>query len=367
MKGIYIHIPFCVKKCKHCDFVSFSGQDEAFSGYISALEEEMSEYRGEAADTVFIGGGTPTVLPRAGIERILEACCKNFKIASDYEFSVEANPGTLDGDKIKTLLEGGVNRISVGVQSFNDAELTQIGRIHDAKMAYNTICQLKEEGFDNINLDLMTALPGQGEESLARTLDIALSLPVTHISAYSLIIEDGTPLEREYSRGELVLPSETEDRQMYAMTVEKLKNGGFKQYEISNFAKPGFECRHNKKYWQCEEYIGLGIAAHSYMDGRRFYNTSNLQEYISGKKHADDVTVLTEHDKIAEFMIMGLRMNEGVSEAEFLRRFGKPIDWLYKSELEKFCRGGFIIRENGRIALSDRGRDVSNSVFCEFV
>lgn len=366
MKGIYIHIPFCLRKCKYCDFVSFSGKED-FSGYISALAEEMSEYSGEAADTVFIGGGTPTVLPRAELERLLNLCFKNFKIARDYEFTVEANPGTLSGDKIKTLLDCGVNRISVGAQSFDDAELAKIGRIHDVKTAYNTICQLKEEGFDNINLDLMTALPSQSAESLTRTLDIALSLPVTHISAYSLIIEEGTPLEREYSRGELTLPSEAEDRQMYAMTVEKLKNGGFEQYEISNFAKPGFECRHNKKYWQCEEYIGLGIAAHSYMDGRRFYNTSDLGEYISGKKHSDDVMVLTERDKIGEFMIMGLRMNKGVSETEFLRRFGKPVDLLYKSELEKFCAGGFIIRKNGAIALSDKGRDVSNSVFCEFV
>lgn len=367
MRGIYIHIPFCVKKCKYCDFVSFADRTDEFSGYVSAVIDEMAEYRGERVDTIFIGGGTPTVLPYKELGRLIGECFKNFNIASDYEFTVEANPETVTDDKIKAMLFGGVNRVSVGAQSFNDAELKKIGRIHDAKTAYNTICQLKEMGFNNINLDLMTALPNQTRESLSRTLETALSLPITHISAYSLIIEENTPLEREYSRGELVLPSEDEDRKMYKMTVETLKKSGFNQYEISNFAKAGYECRHNKKYWQCEEYIGLGVAAHSYLDGKRFYNTSDLKQYMSDRKHSEDVTVLTERDKIGEFMIMGLRMNEGISEAEFLRRFGTTVDGMYADELEKFVNGGFLVRKNGKIALTDMGRDVSNSVLCEFV
>lgn len=367
MRGIYIHIPFCVRKCKYCDFVSFPDMADGFSGYVSDVIDEMAEYRGERVDTVFIGGGTPTVLPYQELGSLIEACFKNFNIASDYEFTVEANPETVNADKIKAMLFGGVNRISVGAQSFNDAELKKIGRIHDAKTAYNTICQLKEMGFDNINLDLMTALPDQTVQSLSNTLETAVSLPVTHISAYSLIIEENTPLEREYSRRELVLPSEDEDRKMYKMTVETLRKSGFNQYEISNFAKSGFECRHNKKYWKTEEYIGLGLAAHSYLDGKRFYNTSDLTEYMSGRKHSSDVTVLTERDKIGEFMIMGLRLNSGVSEAEFLRRFGKAVDEMYAKELEKFVNGGFLVRKDGKIALSDKGRDVSNSVLCEFV
>lgn len=367
MKGIYIHVPFCVRKCKYCDFVSFAGRDDMFSAYVSEIIAEMAEYRGTAADTVFIGGGTPTILPCKELERLINACFDNFNISADCEFTVEANPGTLDYNKIKALLYGGVNRISVGVQSFNDAELRKIGRIHNSKTAYNTICQLRKAGFSNINLDLMTALPGQTPKSLEYTLDTALALPVTHISAYSLIIEEGTPLEREYSRGEIILPDEETDREMYAMTVEKLKSGGFLQYEISNFAKEGYECRHNKKYWQCGEYIGLGTAAHSYIDGKRFYNTSDLSEYMSEKKRSGDVTVLTEHDKIGEFMIMGLRMNKGISENEFFKRFGKSVDELYSHELERFINGGFIIRKNGRIALTDSGRDVSNSILCEFV
>lgn len=367
MRGLYIHIPFCRQKCKYCDFISFANMEGMFSQYISALAKEMEEYRGEKIDTVFIGGGTPTILPGAELKRLLSLCFEKFNIASDYEFTVEANPGTLDDYKIKTLSDGGVNRISVGVQSFNDEELRKIGRIHDSKTAYNTICQLAKSGFSNINLDLMTALPGQNMELLSHTLDTALTLPITHISAYSLIIEEGTPLEREYSEGKLMLPNEDEDREMYAYTVSRLKDSGFGQYEISNFAKDGFECRHNKKYWKCEEYIGLGAAAHSYLGGKRFSNTSVLSEYLSGKRHTEDVTVLTERDRIAEFMIMGLRMNEGISEAEFKRRFGKSINSVYKPELEKFIRGGFLIREKGAIRFSDKGRDVSNSILCDFV
>lgn len=367
MKGLYIHIPFCKQKCKYCDFVSFSNMEEMFSRYISALIAEMDEYSGEKIDTVFIGGGTPTVLPSDELRRLLVSCFEKFNISANYEFTVEANPGTIDDYKIKTLFDCGVNRISVGVQSFNDAELQKIGRIHDAEMAYNTICQLAKSGFSNINFDLMTALPEQNIKTLSNTITTALTLPVTHISAYSLIIEDGTPLEKEYSKGMLTLPDEEEDREMYAYTVDRLKESGFHQYEISNFAKCGFECRHNIKYWQCREYIGLGAAAHSYLDGRRFYNTSVLSEYLSGKKHTGDVTMLTERDKIGEFMIMGLRMNDGISEAEFIKRFGKSVDFMYKSELEKFIRGGFLVRENGSIRFSDKGRNVSNSILCEFV
>lgn len=366
MKGIYIHIPFCVKKCKYCDFVSFPDKESVFSDYVSAVIDEMGEYAGVRADTVFIGGGTPTVLSAGELYRLIDACFEKFRVADDYEFTVEANPETLTLDKIKAMRGSGANRVSVGAQSFDDAELKRLGRIHDAKTAYNTICQLKENGFDNINVDLMTALPFQTTESLSRTLETALSLPVTHISAYSLIIEDGTPLEREYSQGNIELPDEDTDRDMYAMTAERLKKGGFKRYEISNFSRDGFECRHNKKYWRCEEYIGLGAAAHSYIDGKRFYNTSDLSEYFSGKKRAGE-TVLTERGKIGEFMIMGLRMDEGISEAEFLKRFGKTLDAQYGKELEKFIKGGFLLRENGRVFFTDRGRDVSNSVLCEFV
>lgn len=367
MKGLYIHIPFCIQKCRYCDFVSYTGRETETHNYISSVIEEMDEYKGEEIDTVFIGGGTPTILPSREIDRLLKACFEKFKISSDYEFTVETNPGTLDDDKIRVMLDGGVNRISVGVQSFSDDELLKIGRIHDRETAYNTIWKLSETGFSNINIDLMTAIPNQTVKSLASTLDTAIKLPITHISAYSLIIEDGTPIAKEYHDGKLALPDEDTDREMYSYTVQTLENNGFNQYEISNYAKRGYECRHNIKYWQCNEYIGLGAAAHSYLNGKRFYNTSDLSEYMSGARHTNDIITLTESDKISEFMIMGLRMNVGISENEFKKRFGKCVDDVYKTELEKFIKYGFLIRNGGFIRFSDAGRNVSNAILCEFV
>ena len=367
MKGLYIHIPFCIQKCRYCDFVSYTGMETEAHNYISSVIEEMEEYRGEEIDTVFIGGGTPTILPYQETDRLLKACFERFKISSDCEFTAEANPGTLDTDKVRALKDGGVNRISVGVQSFNDGELKKIGRIHDAKTAYNTIWKLSEAGFSNINIDLMTSLPNQTVKSLAATLNTAMKLPITHISAYSLIIEDGTPIAKEYHDGELTLPDEDADREMYEYTIKTLAKNGFNQYEISNFAKQGCECRHNIKYWQCREYIGLGAAAHSYLNGKRFYNTSELSEYMSGNRHTNDIITLTEQDKISEFMIMGLRMNIGISENEFKKRFKKSIDDVYKAEIEKFIEYGFLVRNNGFIRFSDKGRNVSNSILCEFV
>lgn len=367
MYGLYIHIPFCVKKCKYCDFVSFENSDYMFDKYIDALLTEAGEYAGAEADTVFIGGGTPTVLGANQLDRLISGIRKKFRLSADCEITSESNPGTLTGDKIRALFENGVNRVSVGVQSFNDGELSAIGRIHSAKTAYDTVRALADAGFKNINADLMSALPAQTRESLAKTLEMAVSLPLTHISAYSLIIEDGTPIESEYSRGALILPDEDEDREMYADTIDFLAKHGFKQYEISNFAKSGFECKHNIKYWQCREYIGLGAAAHSYIDGRRFYNTSDLSAYADGNYHVSDEIILSERDKISEFMIMGLRMTEGVSRAEFKRRFGIEPERVYGGELGRFTNNGLMKKTESGYALTRRGIDVSNSVLCEFV
>lgn len=365
MKGLYIHIPFCAQKCKYCDFVSFAGKETMADEYIKALKREAEEYRGEKIDTVFIGGGTPSVLTAEQIKEVTRMCFEVFDVFADYEFTIEANPGTLDDSKITAMLEGGINRISVGVQSFNDAELRKIGRIHDAETAYNTIWHLKKMGFLNINLDLMTALPNQSMESLKNTLETAVELPVSHISAYSLIIEDGTPLEKEYSKGQLVLPDEDADREMYAYTVDFLKKNGFLQYEISNFAKIGYECRHNIKYWTGEKYIGLGTAAHSYNGDARYYNTSDINEYINGAER--EITPLTREDKISEFIITGLRMNTGISEQVFYERFGTDIMSLYGKEIERFIGLDLMRYDGERYSLTEKGIDVSNSILCEFV
>lgn len=365
MKGLYIHIPFCVKKCKYCDFVSYAGKETLAEEYINALFREAREYQGEKIDTIFIGGGTPSILTPEEIKKITRMCFDTFDVADDCEFTTEANPGTLDSDKISAMLEGGINRISVGVQTFNDAELQKIGRIHDAATAYNTIFKLREMGFSNINIDLMTALPDQTMESLKNTLKIAASMPVTHISAYSLIIENGTPLEREYSKGMLNLPDEDTDREMYSYTIRFLKENGFNQYEISNFAKNGYECRHNIKYWTAQPYIGLGAAAHSYTGDVRLCNTSDINKYITGCER--EVTNLTEKDKMSEFIITGLRMNAGISEYNFKNRFGVGIDKVFGKEIERFIKLDLMRYTDGRYALTRKGIDVSNSILCEFV
>lgn len=365
MKGLYIHIPFCKQKCKYCDFVSYSGMEQMADKYIEALKSEAAAYSGEKIDTIFIGGGTPSLLSPKQIKEVAKMCFDSFDVQKNAEFTTEANPGTLDDWKINAMLEGGINRISVGVQSFNDNELKKIGRIHDAQTAYNTICRLKEMGFNNISLDLMTALPDQTPKSLEATLKTAVSLPITHISAYSLIIEDNTPLEREYSRGKLALPDEVTDREMYAYTVDFLAQKGFSQYEISNFAKNGFECIHNIKYWIGEEYIGLGAAAHSYNGVSRYYNVSDLHEYINGADKT--VTPLTKADKISEFMITGLRMTKGISTAEFSKRFGADIRDVFGKQLDKFVSLGLMCLDGGNYSLTRNGIDVSNSILCEFV
>lgn len=365
MKGIYVHIPFCARKCKYCDFASYAGKMRLADAYIDALEDEARIYRGTEADTVFVGGGTPSLLSAERIKRVCKICFENFNIADNYEFTMEINPGTIDDDKIRAMLSGGVNRASVGVQSFCGAELNAIGRIHDAETAYNTVYALSKNGFSNINIDLMTGLPSQSMESLKETLTVAVNLPVTHISAYSLIIEDGTEMEREYSSGEIILPDEDTDREMYAYTSDFLAKHGFSRYEISNFAKEGFECAHNIKYWTGEEYIGLGAAAHSYDGNARYSNSIGIEEYISDNKR--DVIYLSEKDKISEFMITGLRMEKGISADDFYRLFGKNIEDIFGNELNKFINMNLIRYKNGLYSLTPRGIDVSNSVLCEFV
>ncbi len=365
MTGLYIHIPFCIQKCKYCDFVSYTGKNEIADAYIDALEREAAEYKGRSVDTIFIGGGTPTALTARQLRRVCAMCFDSFDVNKGYEFTVEANPGTIDEEKITALLEGGVNRVSVGVQSFNNAELRKIGRIHNAKTAYNTICSLKKSGFSNISLDLMLSLPLQTRESIADTLKTAVSLPVKHISAYSLMIEENTPLWREYKSGSLSIPDEDTEREIYWYTVCFLRANGFFQYEISNFAAEGYECRHNVNYWRCGEYAGLGAASHSHMNGKRYSNAPEPERYIAGAPRV--VNVLTDRDKISEFIITGLRMNKGISGEEFAERFGADIRDMFAVQLEKFTALKLMKYENGRWSLTPRGVDISNSVLCEFV
>lgn len=366
MPGVYIHVPFCVQKCKYCDFVSFANRSEYRDRYIESLADEMKKYKGEYADTVFIGGGTPTSLSAIGLDRLLSYTNENFCIADGAEFTVEANPGTVDGEKLEILKRNGVNRISIGVQSFCDGELKKIGRIHTAKEADDAIDAARACGFDNVSIDIISALPGQTLESFKRTLYHAVEKNPDHISCYSLILEKNTPLYAEYESGELILPDEDTEREMYDFACDFLDKNGYAQYEISNFAKKGKESRHNIKYWQCSEYIGLGASAHSYYKGKRFSNTCDLSSYLSGKYRLENEEELSLEDKIEEFMIMGLRMMCGVNRNEFKKRFNIALDDVYKSEIEKFTKGGFLEDDGMNIRLTKRGIPVSNSVMCEF-
>lgn len=366
MTGVYIHIPFCVKKCRYCDFISFDTRKEYINLYLEAMKKEFVTYKGICADTVFIGGGTPTCMEEYQLEMLLSEIRENFEICADAEFTVEANPKTLSRKKLELMKRYGVNRISIGVQSFNDKELLKIGRIHSAMEAEETVGLVRSLGFDNFNIDIMSALPEQNFESFKKTLKKTVDCNPAHISCYSLILEENTPLWRENEKYGLNLPDENTERYMYEYACKYLEEVGYRRYEISNFARPGAESKHNLKYWKCEEYIGLGLAAHSYFNGARYYNTNDLAAYLSGKYSAGEKEILTLKDKVEEFMIMGLRLRDGISKNEFKNRFGMDIDLVYHDEIEKFITGGFLKESNGNLFLSDKGVSVSNSIMCEF-
>ncbi len=365
MKGLYVHIPFCIKKCKYCDFNSFPFSQKDKDAYLDALFTQMESYKGTQCDSVFIGGGTPTCLESCELEALTGHINKCFSLTDDCEFTVEANPGTIDSEKLDVLQRGGVNRLSVGVQSFNDEELKAIGRIHTSREAEDAIHLA--HGFKNVSLDLMSALPGQSMESFKKNLEKAVSLNPQHISCYSLIIEENTPLSCEYKKNLLTLPGEECERDMYEYACKMLEENGYFQYEISNFAKPGFRSRHNLKYWNCEEYIGVGLSAHSYTDGRRFSCTDNFNDYISGKFLSDESVTLSENDKMSEFMFMGLRKTDGVKKEEFRRRFSVNIENIFPDAVLKYKKMGMLIDENGSLRLSHKAISVSNRIMCEFI
>ncbi len=366
-KGLYIHIPFCKQKCKYCDFISYTDKEDIFDEYIDRLSVEAQEYKGAKIDTVFIGGGTPSLLSCEQLRALTEMVKTTFILSDDCEITIEANPKTLDSNKLKTLKSFGINRISLGVQSFCDEELKAIGRIHDGKTAYNTVELIKEHGFNNFNLDIMLNLPNQTKESLLNTLETAISLNPSHISCYSLILEENTPLFREYESGKFEITSDEYDRELYTLAKNILSQNGYRQYEISNFAKEGFKSRHNLKYWSCDEYIGLGVAAHSYLNGTRFYNTSEINDYLKGNYHTKEETVLTKEDKISEYIIMRLRLTDGVPTEEFKKKFNADFYEIYKTIIDKFISAGFMKYEDKSYRLTDRGFDISNSIMCEFV
>ena len=368
--SLYIHIPFCVRKCLYCDFPSFSGMDGMFEDYVRRLCREMDEaapsFQGIGVKSVFFGGGTPSILPPALMGRIMDKIMSAYDVNSDAEISMEANPGTLDAAKLREYKSMYFNRLSMGLQAWQDRLLERLGRIHRVGEFEDNFLQARDSGFKNINVDLMFSLPGQTMDDWQETLEKVIRLDPEHISAYSLIIEEGTPFFDMYEKGQITETDENTDRRMYYLAKEMLSDKGFRQYEISNFAKEGFECRHNITYWRTEEYRGFGLGAHSYVDGTRFHNSADMKEYMAGGGRLD-MEKLTPEEMQEEFMFMGLRMNEGISKEEFLKRFKTDITSVYGQEISELISEGLLTENKGRISLTDRGIDVSNQVFEKFI
>ncbi len=362
-----MHLPFCLKKCAYCDFVSYSAHYDRQRGYLEALKKEFSNYRGEEIDTVYLGGGTPTSLDTGILIELLDEIFENFSVLPNAEITVECNPKTADFEKFCALKKAGANRLSIGVQSLNDDELSALSRLHSAEDAIDCVNQAEKAGFSNISVDLMFSLPHQTLESLNKTIDGLLTLPVTHISCYGLILEPGTRLFKAVHSGEVLLPDEDTELKMYQAIVETLRKAGFYQYEISNFSKIGYESKHNTRYWKCEEYIGCGAAAHSYFKGERFSKTEDFEKYLKNPGEKEDVIKISKEDQMSEFMILGLRMMRGVSDEDFREKFGVSFIDVYKEAIEKYEKNGLLERKEGSLRFTEQGVYVSNTVLCEFV
>ena len=414
---VYIHIPFCARKCAYCDFLSAPADSAEQRQYVDMLLEEIrGTWLSVPVCTVFIGGGTPSVLPAEWIAEILGVLRECYTVREDAEITIEANPGTVDAEKLRLYREAGINRISFGCQSFRDGELRLLGRIHTREDILKSVALAREAGFTNINLDLISGIPGQTLEDWEDDLRQAAALEPEHISAYSLILEEGTPLYERYNGSEEngpPLPDEETERRMYDRTREVLAEYGFRRYEISNYAKEGRTCRHNIGYWTGVPYAGFGLGAASFLpssivqygwetneedayrdemmaydDGMtgyadelpeegaeesgepkwlRYSNTDRMLAYSAGVYEHVGLQVLKQKDLEAEFMILGLRMTDGVEDAEFERRFGRPLDLIYGRILEKYEKQGLLIRKDGRTRLSERGLSVSNPIMADFL
>lgn len=381
--GLYIHIPFCVQKCRYCDFLSFPAGEDEKADYVTLLCEELEKrstcFSDHSIATVYVGGGTPSCLSAEQMNRIFEKVKACYRLQEEAEVTVEVNPGTVEGEKLLAYRDMGVNRLSIGLQSTHDSLLKTLGRIHTLEDFLHTYHGARKAGFDNISVDLMSALPGQNKEMLRTTLEQVIALQPEHISCYSLIVEEGTPFYR--MRDQMCFPDEEEDREMYEMTGRMLTEAGYRRYEISNYAKEGKTSVHNSSYWKRVPYLGVGLGASSFIEEHRFSNPSSMPEYRQmvaaglGKDHLriwkmadpDTVTALSKEDCMEEFMFLGLRMMEGVSEAEFMDCFGESVDRVYGAVLSELVRDKLLVRENGRIFLTGYGIDVSNYVFEKFL
>ena len=400
---LYVHIPFCVRKCNYCDFVSFAGREDLYDAYVDALCEEIrrsaGEFPGRNIVSVYIGGGTPSVLSCEQISRLVNTLKSEFSvhqlkekrrglklqkiIRPAVEFSIEVNPGTVDKEKLSCYHRLGINRLSIGLQSTDAQDLKTLGRIHSYDDFVDTFESTREAGFHNMNVDLMQAIPGQTLAGWKRVLAIVGTWKPEHISAYSLIVEDGTPFGKLKAEGKLALPDEDTEREIYYYTKEFLEKAQYHRYEISNYALPGYECIHNKGYWTRTEYLGLGLNSSSMIGNVRWKNTTQLKKYISffGSQSIDKQTLadsvqngvreeieeLSRKDQMEEFVFLGLRMTEGISLQEFLDTFHQDFEFTYGDNLRRLTDLGMLERRDDRIRLTEYGIDVSNKVFAELL
>ncbi len=377
--GIYIHIPFCLSKCAYCDFNSAPAPDsQSITRYVNALITHMERYRDGVKlyepNTVFIGGGTPTCIPPEELTRLIKAVHRNFHLTKDAEFSIEANPATVTFDTLRRLNRLGVNRISFGLQSAHDNELKILGRRHNRQDFVRSFRMARDAGFQNINVDLMFGIPYQTMQSLLHTLRFVVRLGPEHISLYDLKIEPGTKFYQNYDEIRSLLPDEDLDADMYLQAIEYLRQMGYAQYEISNFARPGRMCLHNLKYWNCEEYLGFGVSAHSYFNGNRFAFTPDREKYCRAIEVPGSPIRLTveneaveERERLGEYIMLRFRLNAGLDTREFIRRFGTSFDALYGHKLIRFLKGGYMTYHNGRYALTPQGMFVSNYILSDIL
>ena len=383
---LYVHIPFCVRKCAYCDFLSFSKGDQERASYVDALIREIKSKKEQFQDacvtSVFLGGGTPSILKGEETARIFRVLKENFTFLEQAEITMEVNPGTVTEDKINAWKSSGVNRLSIGLQSVNDDELKMLGRIHSFHEFLETWQLVRKAGFTNVNVDLISAIPGQTVESWIKTLTTVADLEPEHLSAYSLIIEEETPFYEKYGNeeGEKLLPDEDTERNIYEVTEQILNARGYHRYEISNYAKDGFECKHNLGYWNRKEYLGLGLGASSLINETRFHNTNNLAEYLSAQwisktgnefyekcSVVKEVQKLSKQEQMEEFMFLGLRKTEGVSEKAFKKAFQADIRSIYGDIIENLIEKGLLQNCADSLFLTKKGVDISNYVMSEFL
>jgi putative oxygen-independent coproporphyrinogen III oxidase len=375
LKAVYLHIPFCVQICNYCDFNKIFIHQQPVDEYLSAMKKEMlnttARFPNHIMETIFVGGGTPTSLSESQLDRFLKDVNEVFSSPSLEEYTVEANPEQTTKEKIAVLKNNGVNRLSIGVQAFQSKLLKKLGRSHDKEDVYNTVSEAKKAGIHNMSIDLMFGLPGQTMEMFKESVDEALALDVPHISSYSLQIEKKTVFYNLAQKGKLVLPEHELEAAMYDYLIEALDKKGYRQYEISNFALPGYESKHNLQYWNNNEYFGIGAGAHSYVEGTRRRNAGPLKQYMS-LIDQEGFPYIEEHlvplvEKMEEEMFMGLRKQEGVSDQDFFSRYGRSMFDVYNEPIKRMILKGWLEERDGRLFLTKDGRPLGNEVFQEFI